>query len=246
MRIKSYLVLLFVLAAFSGLKSQYSAIAYGSYYQFLKGNRVDAFGGGFKLGYEFEANTMALAGMNFFGTVLDGHLTSATAIDTSTVPYKVPVGFNQEIKLNDVFIEGRYCFLGHWRSKANLFGVAGGGLAFIAQTERITGTFNEDLYALDIVPDVQRILAQGTVYLGLGAEYKIGPGHLFGEGKVFIPLEQPQGTAIITEVPWTLLGKVGYRIYFGAELLPEQGSKDESRDELEDEQQIHHNILPVP
>lgn len=141
-------------------------------------------------------------------------------VTATGLPDGTTVEMTEKVSFIPISVEGKYFFVGEVEGDFNMYGLVGAG--YLLGIDKISaGDYNKNIYDEPFTEGAS--LGNFTLNAGLGAEFNLGFGYLFVDGKILLPANLTTGsnstvdtsTDVTPKLPASIMVNAGVRIPLG-------------------------------
>lgn len=154
-------------------------------------------------------------GFDFFLPSKNEYETSASALSSTMTPSSIDFTYSEAVSFVNLSVGGYYYLKGEDGDDFSVFAFAEAGLVLAPITYSYDYGSNEGIKnAYNINEFENETLGNFTIGGGIGAEYKVGPGFVFGQAYLTMPANTVNGVEVGFSIPPAVGVSFGYRFPF--------------------------------
>ena len=159
--------------------------------------------------YHLQDRLGIRAGFDYFFGKSTDYVASGSAFSSVTSPSYIDVNYTESYSIINVAVGGKYYFVGDYEEDFGFYGLVDVGI-LLAPVKYEYEAYNASLY--DVYEGENTMLFNFSIGGGVGVEYKVGPGSVFGDVYLTVPANQVDGLVVEVQVPPAAGLSLGYRL----------------------------------
>lgn len=182
--------------------------------RYFGGLGANAYAATLRISYDVSEENSVFGGFSYGFPLTQTFTSSATALSSTTSPYSVDVPVNFSVNFYELFLMYSRYFVGENEDDFSIYGSFGASLA-IAATGTTYGAYDATKYSMRTSESADETYFGFTLNGALGAQFKVGPGFVYGDARIAFPANTVNGAAIENPIPASVGTNVGYKFMFG-------------------------------